>query len=187
MANFEKIFKDLILVEGGYSNHPMDPGGETMYGITIAVARANGYQGAMRDLSLAQARSIYEARYFTKYNFQLIQNTKIAGELFEFTVNTGRGKLAVKFLQRAYNLLNKNLSLVEDGSLGPKTADMINKYKFYKSIHKVQNVYQGMFYIALAEKDTSSMNNLKRHQYTPGSTRFKTFIRGWIDHRVSIN
>lgn len=36
--------------EGGYVNHPSDPGGATNHGITQAVAREKGYEGDMRDL-----------------------------------------------------------------------------------------------------------------------------------------
>jgi lysozyme family protein len=37
----------LIGKEGGFSNHPVDKGGPTMYGITEQVARAFGYDGLM--------------------------------------------------------------------------------------------------------------------------------------------
>ena len=40
----------LIAREGGYVDHPADRGGATHWGITTAVARANGWQGAIRDL-----------------------------------------------------------------------------------------------------------------------------------------
>lgn len=186
MANFEKIFNDLIIIEGGYSNHPDDRGGRTMYGITEEVAREAGYAGKMEELSLELARSIYKTKYFENYGFGKIQNTKIAGELFEFTVNTGRGKLAVMFLQRAYNLLNKNINLVEDGQLGDKTANTINSYKFYKSLFKVLNIFQGMYYISIAEDDMVAKEFLLNHKNTNGSEKNKTFIRGWIDKRVSI-
>lgn len=186
MANFDKIFEDIIMIEGGYSNHPDDRGGETRYGITVAVARENGYTGSMRELPLETAKRIYEKKYFEKYNFQLIQNTKIAGELFEFTVNTGRGKLASKFLQRAYNLLNKNIFLTEDGEIGNNTAKTVNEYKYYKSLFKVMNIFQGMFYIHLAEADMVSIEKLENHKGTHGSEKHKTFIRGWIDNRVAL-
>jgi lysozyme family protein len=186
MANFDKIFNDLIIIEGGYSNHPMDRGGETKYGITKDVARENGYYGDMRNLSLEEARDIYNERFFKFYGFDTIQNTKIAGELFEFTVNTGRGASAVRFLQRAYNLLNKNITLIEDGKLGPKTAQTINSYKFYKSLYKVLNIFQGMYYIFLAENDVTAKEDLLLHKERHGSDRMKTFIRGWIDKRVTI-
>ena len=64
MANFDKIFNDIILIEGGYSNHPDDRGGKTMYGITEAVARDAGYDGDMRGLSLDFAKKVYKENYF---------------------------------------------------------------------------------------------------------------------------
>lgn len=186
MANFDKIFKDILLIEGGYSNNPQDPGGETKYGITKETAIRYGYHGNMRDMPLGTAKNIYERGFFKKYHFEKIQNTKIAGELFEFTVNSGRGKTAVKFLQRAYNALNKNIILIEDGILGEHTARTINSYKFYKSLYKVLNVFQGMYYIFSAEEDSDGKNSLLTHKETRGSERKKTFIRGWIDKRVNI-
>ena len=53
---FDDAFTALELIEGGYSNDPQDPGGETMYGITARLARAYGYTGAMRDLPLIFAQ-----------------------------------------------------------------------------------------------------------------------------------
>jgi len=186
MANFNKIFDDLLVIEQGYVNNPNDKGGETKFGITIEVARENDYFGEMKDLTTDKAYEIYEKEYFHKYGFEQIQNTKIAGELFEFTVNTGRGKNAVKFLQRAYNLLNKNIQLIEDGILGQKTAKTINSYKYYKSLFKVLNIFQGMYYIFSAEDDKDAKTDLLKHKERLGSERLKTFIRGWIDKRVSI-
>lgn len=180
MANWDKIFQDLILVEGGYVDNKYDPGGETRYGITKEVARSHGYHGDMHKLTLDFANKVYKKDYFSRFGFDKIQNTKIASELFDFTVNSGRGHTATKFLQRAYNLLNKRNLLKEDGQLGPKTASTINNYKFYKSLHKVQNIFQGMYYISLAEHDTEMKSELLNHETVQGSTRFKTFIRGWV-------
>jgi lysozyme family protein len=45
MSLFDREFEKLIDVEGGYTNNPDDSGGETMWGVTIAVARRNGYTG----------------------------------------------------------------------------------------------------------------------------------------------
>lgn len=186
MANFERAFKELILIEGGYVDHPMDPGGKTKYGITEEVARENGYKGDMRDLPLETAREIYKVRFWDPYNLDLIKNSKIAGELFEFIVNTGDGKLASKILQRSYNVLNKNIQLKVDGSIGPRTANTVNSYKFYKSLFKTMNIFQGIFYIALAEGDKDTIAAMRAHSGTEGSDRYKSFIRGWLDKRVSI-
>src|SRR3546814_14159705 len=45
--------------EGRYVNHPADRGGPTCWGITEAVARAEGHVGAMRDLPRDMAAPIY--------------------------------------------------------------------------------------------------------------------------------
>ena len=47
----------ILRAEGGYVNDPQDKGGETNYGIIVAVARANVYQGPMRDLPVTVARA----------------------------------------------------------------------------------------------------------------------------------
>ena len=49
--------------EKGYSNNPADKGGETMHGITERVARANGWQGPMRQLPLDRAQEIGKTQY----------------------------------------------------------------------------------------------------------------------------
>lgn len=58
--NIEQFLNELIQREGGYVNDPTDRGGATKYGITEAVARANGFKGNMRDLPLDTAKAIYK-------------------------------------------------------------------------------------------------------------------------------
>ncbi len=58
--NIEQYLTELIQREGGYVNNPADRGGVTKYGITEAVARANGFKGNMRDLPLDVAKAIYK-------------------------------------------------------------------------------------------------------------------------------
>jgi len=82
--------------------------------------------------------------------------------------------------------LNKNINLKEDGKIGEITANTVNSYKFYKSLFKVMNIFQGLFYIALAEGDSETLKEMRNHKETSGNERRKTFIRGWIDKRVSI-
>lgn len=62
--NFDQAFEALIGHEGGYSNNPSDPGGETMFGITARVARQAGYHGAMRSLPLVTAKQIAKNQYW---------------------------------------------------------------------------------------------------------------------------
>lgn len=109
---FDEAFEKLIGHEGGYSNHPDDPGGETMHGVTAKVARANGYTGAMRDLPLSLAKSIYRASYWDAVRADELPEA-VRFDVFDCSVNSGPGQ-AVRFLQRA-------TGAADDGRMGPQT------------------------------------------------------------------
>lgn len=110
--NYDTAFDRLIGHEGGYVNHPSDPGGETMWGITVAVARASGYTGPMRDLPRDTAKAIYRAQYWDKVKADSMP-FPVAFQVFDAAVNHGTGQ-AAKFLQRA-------AGVADDGVIGPKT------------------------------------------------------------------
>jgi hypothetical protein len=59
-----------IALEGGYVNHPADPGGETNMGITKKVARQNGYVGPMRTLPREIAEGIYYDDYIVAPGYE---------------------------------------------------------------------------------------------------------------------
>ena len=177
--NVEKAIDDLIKVEGGYVNNAKDRGGETKYGITIATARAHGYQGAMRDLPLATAKAIYLKTYWTGPKFNLVaeHSPAIAEELFDTGVNCGVG-FAKPLLQRVLNLLNLEQKvfkdLVVDGDYGPKTLEALQLTLNKRGrqgelvILRMLNSLQGARYISLAEKKESQ----------------EAFIFGWFLNRV---
>lgn len=110
--NFDAAFDRLLAHEGGYSNHRADPGGETMYGITEAVARKHGYAGAMHELPLDTARLIYRRDYWDAVQADLMPDA-VRFDLFDAAVNSGV-RAAVRWLQRAAHA-------TDDGIIGPKT------------------------------------------------------------------
>ncbi|WP_083714435.1 glycoside hydrolase family 108 protein [Achromobacter sp. MFA1 R4] len=114
--NFDTAFDRLIGHEGGYSNHPDDPGGETMWGVTVAVARASGYAGPMRSMPRETAKAIYRAQYWDKVKADSLPFA-VAFQVFDAAVNHGNGQ-AAKFLQRA-------AGVADDGIIGPKTLAAI--------------------------------------------------------------
>lgn len=116
--NFDRAFDKLIGHEGGYSNNPADPGGETMWGITARVARKNGYQGAMRDLSLNVAKQIARAEYWDAVRADELP-AAVRFDVFDGAYNSGPTQ-SIKWLQRA-------AGAVDDGQLGPRTLAAINK------------------------------------------------------------
>lgn len=115
---FDVAFDRLIGHEGGYVNHPNDPGGETMWGVTIAVARANGYTGPMYELPRDKAKAIYHTQYWDKVKADSMP-FPVAFQVFDAAVNHGTGH-AAKFLQRA-------AGVVDDGVIGPKTIAAVNE------------------------------------------------------------
>src|SRR5690606_21067413 len=110
---FDEAFTRLIAHEGGYVDHPSDPGGATNYGITERVARAHGFTGSMRDLTLEQARQIYRSDYWDRAKSDQYDGA-IGFQLFDAAVNHGIGN-AVRFLQRA-------VGVADDGAVGPLTV-----------------------------------------------------------------
>jgi len=89
---FEKAFNHTVGVEGGYSDHPSDRGGKTMFGITEAVARSYGYSGDMRSMPLSTAKDIYSKKYWDKLNLDEVSKMSepLAAKLFDIGVNMGQ-------------------------------------------------------------------------------------------------
>lgn len=110
--NFDTAFDTLLKHEGGFSDHAADPGGQTRYGITEAVAREVGYKGDMRELPLELAKRIYFEDYWRAVRADELP-AGIRYAVFDAAVNSGPGQ-AVKWLQRA-------AGVPDDGVLGPKT------------------------------------------------------------------
>jgi len=115
--NFETAFDLLITHEGGFSNHPDDPGGATMYGVTEVVARAEGYTGPMRELTLDFAKSVYRKRYWDACRCDQMPDA-LRYPLFDAAVNSGPNQ-AIKWLQSA-------VGVKVDGALGPVTQQAVN-------------------------------------------------------------
>lgn len=115
MADFDKAWRDLLGNEGGYSNHPSDPGGETMWGVTKRVAVANGYTGPMRDLPETTAKGIAKREYWDKYQCDALPDV-IAFQVLDAAYNGG---YPVKWLQLA-------VGTKPDGKIGPATLAAAN-------------------------------------------------------------
>ena len=111
MTHFDRAFIQLLGHEGGYSNDPQDPGGETNWGITAAVARENGYTGEMRGMTQEIAKRIYSKKYWLPAFEELPYS--VAFNVFDGAVNSGVGQ-SVRWLQRA-------IGVADDGKIGPIT------------------------------------------------------------------
>lgn len=120
MANFEPAFDWMIPHEGGYADDPMDPGGETKYGISRrAYPDLN-----IANLSLEDARAIYLRDYWGGQPYCRLASQPVANKVFDLAVNMGQAE-AHKLLQRALNDCGEHL--VVDGELGELTLAAANR------------------------------------------------------------
>lgn len=179
--SFETSFDDLILVEGGYSDDPMDSGGKTCYGITEETAREAGYTGPMNALPMSEAKRIYRGRYWDSLRLDDVAalSGRIANELFDTGVNCGIGT-AASFLQRSLNVFNNQqahyLDVELTSTVGPKTLESLRAFLNRRApdgetvLLRALNALQGARYVRLAE------------------TREKDekFVFGWFLQRVKI-
>lgn len=130
MANFYAIIPDVLKWEGGYVNHPADPGGATNRGITIGTFRQFYKLSGVSEPSLEnlqalteeQAVSIYHGAFWSLMRGDEIKDQDIAANLFDFFVNAGN--FAVIEMQKC--LVARGAHIKIDGAIGPVTIDAIN-------------------------------------------------------------
>lgn len=149
MMNFDIAFERLIGHEGGYVNHPEDPGGETNWGVTLRTAREAGYTGSMRDLTRDQAKEIYRTAYWGRAQAEQYDGA-IAFQVFDAAVNHGIGQ-AIRFLQRA-------VGVADDGAVGPVTLAAVR---------------------AMSVTDVLARFNAERLDFYTKLSTWPTFGKGW--------
>ena len=182
------IIDEVIGIEGDFVDDPNDAGGATRWGVTEMVARADGYQGHMRDFPREWAVKIYQQNYFIDPQFHRVAGLAqgVAKELFEIEVNCPPGRAAT-FLQRALKGLNdpKGTSApgdllypdpIVDGHIGQATLDALSAYLKYRKtmgetvLLRLINAQQAVYYIERAEKRVQN----------------ERFLFGWVANRVVI-
>lgn len=111
--DFDAAFERLIGHEGGYVNHPADPGGETKFGIT-----KRSYPGEdIKGMTLARAKTIYGRDYWGPAGCDSVPDG-LKFDLFDMAVNAGV-KAAVRCLQNS-------AGETADGILGPRTLQAVS-------------------------------------------------------------
>lgn len=169
----------IIGLEGGYSNNPADRGGETMWGITAAVARAFGYTGPMAQMTRDTAIAIYRARYWTQPKFDRVQiiDGDIAEKLLDIGVNMGPST-GIKFLQRALNVLNNQAKAYPDigvdGGIGNLTLAALAAFIGQRG-NDGRRVLLGMI---------ASQQSVRYMELAEGSASQEAFEYGWQLNRA---
>lgn len=151
--NFDKCLKMLLKHEGGFVNHPKDPGGMTNLGVTKAVydkwiGRAST-EAEMRALTPKDVAPIYKKNYWDKVRGDDLPSGA-DWACFDWAVNSGSGRPA-KALQRI-------VGATQDGAIGPQTLKMVASEDPKMIVEKMYDQRQAFY------------ENLKT---------FETFGRGW--------
>jgi lysozyme family protein len=117
--NFQASLPFVLRWEGGFVDHPADPGGRTNRGVTQRVydqwRAAHGLR--TRDVKLiedAEVEAIYESGYWVPPRCDLLRR-RLDLVQFDTAVNMGAGR-AVRFLQEA-------VGCRVDGDFGPRTEE----------------------------------------------------------------
>jgi lysozyme family protein len=115
-STYDDALRRLLRHEGGYTNHPSDPGGPTNFGITIhdyrRYAKPNATAADVKAMRLGEAKAIYRAKYWNA----LACDALPAGVdycVFDYGVNSGTG--------RASRVLQRIVGVADDGKVGPQT------------------------------------------------------------------
>lgn len=109
----DRMLDRLIAREGGYVNHPEDPGGETKYGIS-----KRSYPDLdIKSLTIDDAKGIYYRDYFTRFSLHQLRHEQVAEWVLDWVVNAGPGGIG---------RLQRELGLVRDYVVGPQTIQALN-------------------------------------------------------------
>jgi lysozyme family protein len=121
--NYNQSLDMLLQHEGGYTNHPDDPGGPTNFGITIYDYRkyVNPQADAadVKHMDIEEAKKIYRARYWDSQKCDELPSG-VDYAIFDYGVNSGIGRSA-KVLQRL-------VGADADGKIGPNTLKAVQDY-----------------------------------------------------------
>lgn len=151
--NFEHCLEMLLEHEGGFVNHPKDPGGMTNLGVTKAVYETYLRRGVteqeMRALTPEDVAPLYKQKYWDRVRGDDLPSG-VDWSVFDWAVNSGAGR-AAKALQRA-------VGATVDGAIGPGTLRAVADHEPVEIVHRI--------YYA------------RKHFYENLST-FETFGKGW--------
>jgi|TARA_R110000764_G_scaffold42534_1_gene95865 lysozyme family protein len=158
--NFDKCLEMLLSHEGGFVNHPEDPGGITNLGVTKKVydewTGRESTEQEMRDLTPEDVAPIYKKNYWDR-----IKGDSLPSGLdwcaFDWCVNSGKSRPS-KAIQRA-------VGATQDGAIGSQTIGLIMEKDTEEIINYVYGVRQD-FYKSLKTFETFGRGWTRRNKET---------------------
>lgn len=162
MADFEKAIPIILKWEGGYVNHPSDPGGATNRGIIftlykqycLAMGLSPTIEG-LKNLTENQAKFIYQENFWNRMKGDLIKDQQLANIIFDGYVNMGG---------RTLKMWQQCAGVDIDGVIGPNTLAVTNMASGRVLFDCIKD-RRTMYYKDLAERKPS----------------MKVFLKGWLN------
>jgi lysozyme family protein len=155
-SNWQKAFEQMLESEGGYVNHPSDPGGMTNLGVTKRVweewVGRESNEKEMRSLTPEMVAPLYKRKFWDACHCDLLPSG-VDYLVFDFAVNAGCGRSA-KILQAA-------VGVTPDGGIGPITVAAVNAIPEAELIEKFSQAKED-FYRSLNTFDTFGKGWLNR-------------------------
>ena len=156
LSNWDNSFKLMLKSEGGFVNHPSDPGGMTNLGVTKAtwenwVGRGSD-EAEMRGLTPEKVEPMYKNKFWDAVRGDELK-VGIDYLMFDFAVNAGAGR-AIKTLQTA-------IGVPDDGGFGPVTMASMKSYEPVKLIERFSQAKED-FYRSLNTFDVFGKGWLNR-------------------------
>jgi lysozyme family protein len=165
---FTRAVADVLKHEGGYVDHPNDPGGATNHGISLRFYRRIKPGATAKDikaLTRKDAMQIYYDHWWVRYSYAQLPFS-IGKRVFSFSVNMPT-KQAHIILQRALRAATGE-NLVLDGVIGPKT------------LAAVKGSYHGQLLAALRSEAAAYYRLLAQRRPS-----MKVFLKGWLNRAYS--
>ena len=165
-SNFEQCLEWLLEHEGGFVNHPDDPGGMTNKGITAATyarwlsevmdVTSEMTEDRMRNIPDSHVEKIYRQEYWNKVSGDELPRG-LDWSIFDWAVNSGTG--------RAARALQREIGVAADGAIGPMTMAAVRQKNTPELIEGIFTRRQA-FYERLRTFDTFGKGWTKRNLAT---------------------
>lgn len=108
VKEIDKLLDEVIAREGGYVNHPQDPGGETKYGIS----KRSYPEEDIPALTVERAKELYRRDFVRRFRIDEFSNIETARLVLDWVVHSGA--LGIRKIQH-------HLGITSDGVVGPQT------------------------------------------------------------------
>jgi lysozyme family protein len=160
-ANFFKSLEMVLKHEGGFVDHPEDPGGATNKGITHKtyadfLGRPLEDVNELKNIPDDHVQMIYKNGYWDRIKGDELP-AGVDFSTFDWAVNSGPGR-AAKALQKA-------VMATQDGAIGPKTLEAVKEYSAEDIIRSVAEQREA-FYKSLRTFNTFGKGWLRRNKET---------------------